>query len=116
MHRTGRSTGNPKFSTAAKPVLSPTPCRRRLPQAPLAGAATIAPDPFALVPMSGQLRREIAESAKAFGGVPRELQKYVDSELIKPAFEHAKADWANTGQKFAQDGAATIANGIANAK
>jgi hypothetical protein len=77
-----------------------------------------AEDQLALVPMRADLRRQIAKSAGAVGQgeVARELQNYVDSEVIEPALRHAKSDWASSGLKFAQDGAPAIAEGIAKAK
>jgi hypothetical protein len=74
-------------------------------------------DPSALVPMSPDLRRRIAETAKAIraGEVPPELQAYIESELIAPAFMHANDAWAMSRLQIAQDRAA-IAEGIIKAK
>jgi len=73
-------------------------------------------DPSALAPMSPRLRRRIAETARWPGEAPPELQPYIESELIAPAFGRANEAWATSGLAIAQDGAATIAAGIAKAK
>jgi hypothetical protein len=75
-------------------------------------------DPSALAPMTADLRRRIAESARVVGPgeAPPELQAYIESQLIAPAFVHANDAWAKSGFQIAQDGTAPIAKGIANAK
>jgi hypothetical protein len=75
-------------------------------------------DPSVLAPMSSALRRRIAETASAVGPgvVPPELQAYIESGLIAPAFRQANEEWAQSGSKIAQDGAAAIAENIAKAK
>jgi hypothetical protein len=74
-------------------------------------------DPSALAPMSADLRRRIVETAAGRPGeVPPELQAYIESELIEPAFKHANQAWATSGLMIAQGGAAEIAEGIAKAK
>jgi hypothetical protein len=75
-------------------------------------------DPLTLARMPAELRRQISESARSVGHaeVSRELRNYIDSELLKPAFEHAKSEWASSGLKIAQDGAATAIKSIAKAK
>jgi hypothetical protein len=75
-------------------------------------------DPSALAPMPADLRRRIAESARAVGHgeVPPELQAYIESDLIPPAFVHANDEWAKSGLQTAQDGTAEIAEAIAKAK
>jgi hypothetical protein len=66
---------------------------------------------------TAELRRHIAETARAVepGEVPRELQAYIESGLIAPAFMHANQAWAVSGLRIAQDGAAAIAESIAKA-
>jgi len=75
-------------------------------------------DPSALTPMSAELRRRIAETARRVGPVelPPELQAYIDSGLIEPAFMHANQAWARSGLPIARDGAATITEDIAKAR
>ena len=75
-------------------------------------------DPSALTPMSAELRRRIAETARKVGAseLPPELQAYIDSGLIEPAFMHANQAWAMSGLPVARDGAATIAKDIAKAR
>jgi hypothetical protein len=78
---------------------------------------TVPEDPSALAPMSADLRRRIVETAAGRPGeVPPELQAYIESELIEPAFKHANQAWATSGLMIAQGGAAEIAEGIAKAK
>ena len=50
-------------------------------------------DPSALAPMSAELRRRIAETARKVGAseLPPELQAYIDSGLIEPAFMSTNA-------------------------
>jgi hypothetical protein len=75
-------------------------------------------DRSALAPMSDELRRGIADTARKVGPgeLPPEMQAYIESGLIEPAFMHANQAWAVSGRKFAQDGAATIAEDIAKAR
>jgi hypothetical protein len=75
-------------------------------------------DPSELAPMSAELRRRIAESARKVGPaeLPPELQAYIETGLIAPAFMHANQAWAMSGLKITQDGAATIAEDIAKAR
>jgi len=75
-------------------------------------------DPSALAPISAELRRRIAETARAVGPgeLPPELQAYIESGLIAPAFMHANQAWAMSGLTIAQDGAAAIAGDIPKAK
>jgi hypothetical protein len=75
-------------------------------------------DPSALPPMSSELRRRIAESAKAVGAdqVPPDLQTYIESAVIAPAFKRANEAWAESGLKIAQEEGAAIAKDIVQAK
>lgn len=75
-------------------------------------------DPSALALMSDELRRRIAETARKVGPgeLPPEMQAYIESGLIEPAFMHANQAWAMSGLKIAQDGAATIAEDIVKAR
>jgi hypothetical protein len=75
-------------------------------------------DPSELAPMSAELRRRIAETARKIGSgeLPPELQAYIESGLIEPAFMHANQAWAMSGPEIAQDGAAAIAEDIAKAR
>jgi hypothetical protein len=75
-------------------------------------------DPSELAPMTAELRRRIAETARKVGSgeLPPELQAYIESGLIEPAFVHANQAWAMSGLEIAQDGAATIAEDIAKAR
>jgi len=68
--------------------------------------------------LSAELRRRIAETARkvGLGELPPELQAYIESGLIEPAFMHANQAWTMSGLKIAQDGAATIAEDIAKAR
>jgi hypothetical protein len=75
-------------------------------------------DLSSLAPMSADLRRRIAESARAVwsGEVPPELQAYIESDLIPPAFVRPTHEWAKSGLQTAHDGTAAIADDIAKAK
>src|SRR5262245_28700907 len=47
-------------------------------------------DPSALPEMNADLRRHIAQSAKAGPpGVPQDLKDWIEAELIEPALKHA---------------------------
>ena len=71
-----------------------------------------------LAPMSAELRRRIAESARRAGPgeLPPELQAYIESALIEPAFTRANQAWATSGLETAQEGAAAIAEDIVKAR
>jgi hypothetical protein len=75
-------------------------------------------DPSELAPMSAELRRRIAETARRVGPgePPPELQAYIDTGLIGPAFMHANQAWAMSGPKIAQDGVAAIAEDSVKAR
>jgi len=75
-------------------------------------------DPSELAPMSAELRRRIAETARRVGSgeLPPELQAYIESGLIEPAFTRANQAWATSGLEIAQDGATSIAEDIAKAR
>lgn len=68
--------------------------------------------------MSADLRRQIAVAARAvgLGELPPEVQAYIESGVVKPAFMHANQAWAVSGLNIAQDGVAAIADDIAKAK
>ena len=53
-------------------------------------------DPSALAPMSAELRRQIAGAARAVGAgdLPRDMQTYIESKVIEPAFTRANQAWA----------------------
>ena len=94
------------------------------------GAALFAPPPqqmqqqmvrddsSELAPMSAELRRRIAETARKVGPgeLPPELQAYIESGLIAPAFMRANQAWAESGLRIAQAGVAAIAEDIAKAR
>jgi hypothetical protein len=75
-------------------------------------------DATALAPMSPELRRQIAATARAAlpGEVPRELQTYIESELIAPAFRYANDAWAKSGLEIARDGVAAMIRDITKAR
>ena len=75
-------------------------------------------DPSALAPMSAELRRQIAGAARAVvaGDLPPEMQTYIKTGVVEPAFAHANQAWETSGLSIAQDGNAAIAKDIAKAK
>ncbi len=79
---------------------------------------TVQDDPTALAPMSPELRRQIAGTARAtgLGEVPPELQTYIESGLIAPAFMYANDAWAKSGLRITRDGVAAIIRDIAKAR
>jgi hypothetical protein len=71
----------------------------------------------ALAPMSAKLRRQIAETANAAAGeLSPELQAYIESELIAPAFKRANEEWDKSGFKIAQPEVEEIAESIKRLK
>jgi PAS domain-containing protein len=71
-------------------------------------------DKFALTPMDADLRRRIAAGDVTFGGMPSaELQAYIESEVIRPAFVKANDTWTKI---IAQDDVAAISKRITKAK
>jgi hypothetical protein len=76
------------------------------------------PDPFALAPMKPELRRQVAAIAKAVGDgeLPTELQDYINSEVIGPAFVRANSEWASSGRDLAQNATSLLADDISPAR
>jgi hypothetical protein len=88
------------------------------PQQQMQQQQAVAEDPSALAPMSAELRQRIAETARKIGSreLPPELQAYIASGLVEPAFLHANQAWTTSGVAIARDGAATIATDIDKAR
>jgi hypothetical protein len=79
----------------------------------------IAPEnPSVLAPMSPELRQRVAATAHSVGPgeLPADLQAYIESEVIMPAFMHANDVWAVSNRNIAQKGADTLTEEIAKAR